>query len=68
MKYAEARKRFDNSIREALGYIELAKDQTNDVLQKVMIENGLKALQDVSNNDDVIDALYDYDMKESQDA
>lgn len=51
---------FDRSVREALGYIELARMQSEmGADNQAMLHAALVALQRFSNDDDLIDAMYD---------
>jgi hypothetical protein len=54
---------FDRSVTEALGYIELAKEQQShgcDVSK--LIAAALESLKRFSDDDDLIDAIYEADM------
>jgi len=50
---------FDRSVREALGYIELAKGVRDEQAKKDMIEGALESLRRFSDDDELIDAMYD---------
>ena len=55
---------FQKSIQEARGYIELAKMQAEmGADNQKMRECAIKALQQFSDNDDLVEAIYEAEMK-----
>ncbi|KKL91877.1 hypothetical protein LCGC14_1890300 [marine sediment metagenome] len=60
---------FQRSISEALGYIELAQHCHKRALDATaMRKAALRALQRFSDNDELIDAMYDADMRADMEA
>lgn len=66
-KIDEAELVFQKSVEEALGFIELAKmasDAGRD--NSDMRQQAIRALQRFSDDDELIDAMYDADMEEQR--
>lgn len=56
---------FEKSISESAGFIELAiEQQKNGCDTTALIQRAIEALQRFSNDDDLIDAMYDEDMQQ----
>ena len=62
----EARRKFDRALTKTSGFFDMyhiAKDNGIDNTESIK-KLILKELSDITNNDEVIDALYDADMDE----
>lgn len=65
MKLEEAERRLARSRRRASGFMTFAIENVGSAEGDTMLQRALAELQAISDNDELIDALYDADMRES---